>query len=81
MLTLLQVSSASAQSILFNNTTAKIYWKNYLPVIIFAIACTSNPLIKPACLLDMVLGSFFVWRDYYENKMVWTCMPFKHIGG
>ena len=35
---------------------------------LFAVACTSNLFIKAACLLDMVLGSFFGWRDYYEKK-------------
>ena len=69
-------SSASARSILCNNTTEKKKKKKKsiertsLTDVIFAFACTSDPFIKSACLLDMVLGYFFSWCDYYQNKMV-----------
>ena len=77
MLTFLQVSSASARSILCNNTIEKKLLKELsLTDVIFAFACTSNPFIKSACLLDMASGYFFSWRDYYESKMVWACIPF-----
>ena len=80
MFTFLQVLSASARSILCNNTTKNLLKELSLSDVIqvFVIACTSNPFIISACLLDMVLGYFFGLRDYYENKMVWACMPFKH---
>ena len=42
-----------------DNRRKDILTKHYFSVMLFCIACISNPYITSACLLDMVLMSFF----------------------
>ena len=49
----------------FDRTISQFYY--------FATACNSNHFIISACLLDMVLRSFFLCVIHYENKMVDAC--------